>query len=271
MRIVVKLAGALLDDSNTVQNIARQIAEMAGQGHELLVVHGGGKIFTSTLKRMGIESQFVNGLRVTDRETRDVAVMVFGGLLNKRVAGAISAAGQASIGLCASDAGCFLADPMSLGETAGALGFVGYLTGVNLEFLESLWRAGILPVASCLGLGPDGEIYNINADHMAAACADYIHADRLIYLTDVAGVLDGANVMRDVSCGEIETLIRQNKVSGGMILKLEACKRALSAGVEQVSIVGGTSERGLLSAMDGQSFAGTRVLFTHPAAAGAQK
>ena len=118
------------------------------------MVHGGGKIFTATLKRMGIESQFVNGLRVTDRETRDVAVMVLGGLLNKRVAGAISAAGQPAIGLCASDAGCFLAEPMMHDEVIGGLGFVGYLTGVNVEFLESLWRAGIVPVASCLGLAP---------------------------------------------------------------------------------------------------------------------
>src|SRR5215831_11954685 len=125
MRVVIKLAGALLDDPKTVLNMARQIAQLAREGHELLVVHGGGRIFTSTLKRMGIESRFVNGLRVTDRETRDVAVMVFGGLLNKRVAGAISAAGQSAIGLCASDAGCFLAEPMTQNETAGALGFVG--------------------------------------------------------------------------------------------------------------------------------------------------
>ncbi len=232
MRMVVKIAGALLDDADAVRSLARQIAQLAQQGHELLVVHGGGKIFTATLKRMGIESRFINGLRVTDRETRDVAVMVLGGLLNKRMAGAVSAAGQPAIGLCASDAGCFLAEPMMHDEVVGALGFVGYLTGVNVEFLESLWRAGIVPVASCLGLGADGEIYNINADHMAAACAEYIHADRLIYMTDVAGVLDGTKVMKAVSCDEVEDLIRQHKVSGGMILKLEACKRALSAGVK---------------------------------------
>ncbi len=271
MRMVVKIAGALLDDAQSVQNLARQIAQLAQQGHELLVVHGGGKIFTATLKRMGIESRFVNGLRVTDRETRDVAIMVLGGLLNKRVAGAISAAGQPAVGLCASDAGSFLAEPMTQNDTAGSLGFVGYLTGVNVEFLESLWRGGVMPVASCLGLGADGELYNINADHMAAACAEYIHAARLIFLTDVAGVLDGTKVLQAVSCAAIEELIRQNKVSGGMVLKLEACKRALSAGVEQVRIVGGTGEGGLLSAANGENFAGTQVTFSYPAAAGAQK
>jgi acetylglutamate kinase len=268
MRMVVKIAGALLEDTNTVQSLARQIAQLAHQGHELLIVHGGGKIFTATLKRMGIESQFVNGLRVTDRETRDVAVMVLGGLLNKRVAGAISGAGQPAIGLCASDASCFLAEPMFHDEVPGSLGFVGYLTGVNLEFLETLWRNGIVPVASCLGLGADGEIYNINADHMAAASAEYVHAERLIYMTDVAGVLDGTKVLKAVSCEEVEDLIRVHKVSGGMVLKLEACKRALSAGVSQVRIVGGANETGLLSAANGGKGPGTRVTTAFPAIAG---
>jgi acetylglutamate kinase len=268
MRMVVKIAGALLDDADAVRSIARQIAQLAQNGHELLVVHGGGKIFTATLQRMGIQSEFINGLRVTDRETRDIAIMVMGGLLNKRMAGAVSASGQPAIGLCASDAGCFLAEPMMHQEVVGALGFVGYLTGVNVEFLETLWRSGIVPVTSCLGLGADGELYNINADHMAAACAEYVHADRLIYVTDVAGVLDGSKVLKAVSCAEIEELIRQHKVSGGMILKLEACKRALSAGVSQVRIVGGTTENGLLSAANGQKGPGTRVTPGYPAAEG---
>jgi acetylglutamate kinase len=260
MRLVVKLAGALLDNANTLASIARQIAALAQEGHELLVVHGGGKMFTATLERMGIESKFVAGLRVTDRQTRDVAVMVLGGLLNKRVAGAISQAGQPAVGLCAADAASFLAEPMMHDEVIGGLGFVGYLTGVNIEFLDSLWRAAVVPVAACLGLGADGEIYNINADHMAAAAAEFIHAERLIYLTDVAGVLDGEKVLKAVSTDEIEDLIRRHKVSGGMVLKLEACKRALAAGIAQVRIVGGESKNGLLSAANGGKGPGTRVL-----------
>jgi acetylglutamate kinase len=157
--MVIKIAGALLDDSKTIRSLAGQIAQLARDGHELLVVHGGGKIFTATLKDMGIESRFVNGLRVTDRQTRDVAVMVMGGLLNKRLSGAISAAGQPAVGITAPDASCFLAEPMIHEEVVGWLGYVGYLTGVNLPFLESLWQAKIIPVASCLGLGADGEIY----------------------------------------------------------------------------------------------------------------
>ena len=260
MRLLIKVAGALLEREETVNSLARQIAELSRAGHQLLVIHGGGKIFTSTLARMGIESRFVNGLRVTDRETRDAAVMVFGGLLNKRLAGAISLAGQPAVGISASDAACFLAEPMQLGDCEGSLGFVGYLTEVNLDFLQSLWRAGVVPVASCLALGADGEIYNINADHMAAAAAEFIRADRLIFLTDVAGVLDGEKVLRAVRGGEIEELIRHNKVSGGMILKLEAAKRALAGGVSEVRIVGGTSRRALLAATNGGRCPGTRVL-----------
>ena len=260
MRLVIKIAGALLDDEAAVRSLARQTAELAKAGHELLVIHGGGKIFTATLARMGMTSRFVGGLRVTDRETRDAAVMVFAGLLNKRLAGAISLAGQTAVGICASDAACFLAEPMFHEGDSGGLGYVGYLTGVNLEFLSSLWRAGIVPVACCLGLGSDGELYNINADHMAAAAAEYCHAERLIYLTDVAGVLDGEKVLDKVTGAEIEELIRHQKVSGGMVLKLEAAKRALAGGVRQVRIVGGTRPRALHSATNGVKGPGTRVL-----------
>lgn len=260
MRLLIKIAGALLDDDEVVLSLSRQIAELARTGHELLVVHGGGKLFTATLARMGIESRFVNGLRVTNRETRDAAVMVFAGLLNKRLAAAISLAGQPAVGISAADAACFLAEPMQINEQEGSLGYVGYLTEVNLDFLRSFWSGGIVPVASCLGLGADGELYNINADHMAAAAAEFIHADRLIFLTDVAGVLDGQKVLRAVHGEEIEDMIRRNKVSGGMILKLEAAKRALAGGVSEVRIVGGATPRALVAAANGGKSPGTRVL-----------
>jgi acetylglutamate kinase len=260
MRLVIKIAGALLESDEAVQAIARQITELTRAGHELLVIHGGGRIFTATLARMGIASRFVNGLRVTDRETRDAAVMVFAGLLNKKLAGAISLAGQPAVGIGATDAACFLAEPMQVNDHEGSLGFVGYLTEVNVDFLRSLWSAGLVPVASCMGLGADGELYNINADHMAAAAAEFVRADRLIFLTDVAGVLDGEKVLRAVRGTEIEDLIRRNKVSGGMILKLEAAKRALAGGVSEVRIVGGTQPKALLTAVSGTRSSGTRVL-----------
>lgn len=262
MRTVIKLAGALLEDDAVVRALAGQIAALAQEGHEVLVVHGGGRLFTATLQRMGIESKFVAGLRVTDRETRDVGVMVFAGLLNKRLAAAISAEGQPAVGISAADAKCFLAEPMVRNDVAGSLGFVGYLTSVNVPFLESLWREGLVPVAACLGLGSDNELYNINADHMAAACAEYLSADQLIYLTDVAGVLDGDKVLAAIACEEVERLVQSRVVSGGMVLKLEAAKRALEGGVREVRIVGGGSPDSLLLASRGNAdgFSGTRVL-----------
>lgn len=254
MRIVIKFAGALLEQP--LEAMALQVAALSRQGHELLVVHGGGRTFTNTLARLGIETRFVAGLRVTDRETRDVAVMILGGLLNTRLAAAISAAGQDAIGITAGDAGCFVARPLRSPE---GLGFVGELTGVNGPFFESLWRARLVPVAACLGLGEDGELYNINADQMAAAAAEYVMAERLIYLTDVAGVLDGASVLEAVECDQIERLVAAGTVSGGMVLKLEASRRALGAGVGEVRIVGGEVPGGLLAAAAGER-AGTRVL-----------
>jgi acetylglutamate kinase len=154
-------------------------------------------------------------------------------------------------------------------DVEGGLGYVGYLTSVNVGFLESLWKAKLVPVAACLGLGADNELYNINADHMAAACAEFIEADHLIYLTDVAGVLDGEKVLSAISCEEIDRLIYSRVVSGGMILKLEAAKRALQSGVSEVHIVGGNSAAAALSPSrfvpvpSKQSFSnlpGTRVL-----------
>jgi acetylglutamate kinase len=245
MKIVIKFAGALLEDELAMRGLACQVAALAREGHKLLVVHGGGRYFTSTLERMGLESKFVAGLRVTDRETRDAAVMVFAGLLNKRLAAAISAEGQPAVGISAADAQCFRAEPLVHNDITGGLGFVGYLTGLNSAFLESLWREGLVPVASCLGLGSDNELYNINADHMAAACAEYLAADQLIYLTDVPGVLDGERVLSEITCEEMERMVQSRAVTGGMVLKLEAAKRALEGGVRAVQILGGASPEAL--------------------------
>jgi acetylglutamate kinase len=249
MRLVIKFAGALLEDKAAVQSLAEQVAALAREDHEILIVHGGGRIFTTTLKRLGIESKFVSGLRVTDRETRDVAVMVFAGLLNKQLAAAISAAGQPAVGISAADAQCFTAEPLVHNDVQGSLGYVGYLTGLNTKLLNSFWNEGIVPVAACLGLGSDGELYNINADHMAAACAEYIEADQLVYLTDVHGVLDGETILSGIACEDIGNLVQRKIVSGGMVLKLEAAKRALEGGVHGVHIVGGTIPGGLLAAV----------------------
>jgi len=258
MRIVVKLAGALLEDEATVRSLAAQITELAAQ-HEVLVIHGGGRIFTATLAKMGVESKFFAGLRITDEPTRDAAVMVFAGLLGKRLSAAISSAGRPAVGICAADALCFPAEPMTLDGASADLGYVGYITGVNVRFLESLWREGIVPVAASLGAGAGGELFNVNADHMAAACAEFLGAQRLIYMTDVPGVLDGEAVIPKVHLDDVEEMIRTHRVTGGMVLKLEACRRAMEGGVAEICIVGGTAPGNLLAAADGVG-GGTRIL-----------
>jgi acetylglutamate kinase len=182
------------------------------------------------------------------------------------------------VGISAADAACFSAAPLVHNDVEGGLGFVGYLTAVKTSFLESLWREKLLPVAACLGLGTDGELYNINADHMAAAGAEFIGADHLIYLTDVAGVLDGERVLSAISSEQIDRLVHSRVVSGGMVLKLEAAKRALEGGVREVCIVGGNSAAAALApslfgAPAGKtSFSGlpgTRVLRSSPEQASA--
>jgi acetylglutamate kinase len=259
MKIVVKVAGVLLESAEGLENASQQIAQLAREGAQLLVIHGGGKAFTATLARMGITSRFVNGLRVTDGQTRDVAVMVLGGLLNKRLAAAVSGAGAPAVGLCAADALAFSAEPMVVEGEEGGLGYVGYLAGMNVEFIERLWQAGLVPVAASLGMGQDGELYNINADHMAAACAEYLHADRLLFLTDVPGVLDGEAVLENVNYSHVDELVRSGKVQGGMALKLEACRRALDAGVGEVRLVPGMAPGALTAAGRGEPGPGTRV------------
>jgi len=184
---------------------------------------------------------------------------VFAGLLNKRVSAAISAVGRPAVGICAADALCFQAERMTLDGAEADLGYVGYITGVNVGFLESLWHGGIVPVAACLGIGEDGQLFNVNADHMAAACAEFVGADALVYLTDVAGVLNGDAVVPELHLDDVEEMIRSHRVTGGMVLKLEACRRAMEGGVARVSIAGGETPRALTAVMEGAA-CGTRIV-----------
>ncbi len=260
MRIVVKLAGVLLEDHPCLDSLAGQIACLAAAGHELLVIHGGGRVFTSMLARMGIVSRFAGGLRVTDGPTRDAAIMVFAGLLNRRVTAAISRAGRPALGVCGADGSCFFALPLDSPAAPQRLGFVGRLVSVHVGFLSSLWRAGLVPVSPCLAADRSGELYNINADQMAAAAASLIAASHLVFLTDVPGVLDSGQVKSSLDVCEIEEGIRTGVISGGMIVKLEAAVGALAAGVSSVRIVGGSIPGALLAAASGDAAPGTQIL-----------
>jgi acetylglutamate kinase len=235
MRVVVKIGGAALDDPSTQRKCARAVRELAGDGHQVAVVHGGGRALTRTLKQFGQESEFVNGLRVTDRMARDVALMVLAGLVNKKVVAAIQAEGFPALGLSGGDGISFRARKQQ--SLSCDLGFVGEICWADSRWLELIWQNGGIPVLSSIALGFDGEYYNVNADQMAAACAAACHADALIFLTDVPGVKnrEGA-VIRYLSTDEVADLAAERVIGGGMLPKLEASKEALRQGVRRVRI-----------------------------------
>jgi acetylglutamate kinase len=185
---------------------------------------------------LGKKSDFVNGLRITDAETRDVALMVLAGMVNKGVVAAIVAAGNPAIGLCGGDGMSFRARKK---QTEGYdLGFVGEICSVEPRWMEAIWNEGGIPVISSLALGSDGEYYNVNADQMASACAIACHADTLIFLTDVAGVKDAdGSVMPWLKIKDVATMVKESVIGGGMLPKLEACGSALKKGVARVRIL----------------------------------
>ncbi len=235
MKIVLKIGGAALENAELVEQFCATVALLAKAGHQLLVVHGGGAALSRTLKELGIEPKFVNGLRVTDAKTRDVAVMVLGGLLNKQLAAAIHAAGQAAVGVCGSDLGICTARKKAMEQD---LGFVGEIASVDRKWVEFFWSNGAVLVMASLAQDAKGEFYNVNADEMASAIASACAADALIFLTDVPGVKDAAGqVLSRLGLREIEALHSEGTVSGGMVPKLDACKRALLAGVGSVRIL----------------------------------
>ncbi len=236
MKIVIKIGGAALEDKPTLARCVATVAGLARQGHRVALVHGGGKALTQLLQQLGRSSEFVHGLRVTDADTRDAAVMVLAGLLNKALVAEIAKTGLDAIGLCGGDGSIFRAEKRI---TPGLdLGFVGEICRVETRWLEVIWEQGGIPVLSSLALGMDGEYYNVNADQAAAACAIACHADQLVFLTDVSGVKDTTGaVLPLVSQAQIEALAASAVIGGGMLPKLDACKNAAAQGVGPVRIL----------------------------------
>ena len=206
MKYVVKLGGAGLEDSKLLEGCTRAIAELARDGNQVVVVHGGGLQLTRTLKALGKQSEFIDGLRVTDAETRDVALMVLAGRVNKGLVAALGALGQPAVGLSGGDGLVFRARKK---RTSPDLGFVGEIVASDPRWIEAVWQLNGVPVLCSMALGFDGEYYNINADEMAAACAIACHADALVFLTDVPGV-KGANgeVLRWLSIDQIAEMVK---------------------------------------------------------------
>jgi acetylglutamate kinase len=242
VRVLVKVGGALLDAPATQEPLAGQIAALARQA-ELVVVHGGGRQLTRHLSERGVQSRFVQGLRVTTPEVLDAVLHVLTGI-NQHFVAALNRAGARAVGLSGMDGRLVEAQPLD-----AALGSVGRVTHVDPALLHSLLGAGFLPVIACLAGDRAGRFYNVNADQLAAACAVAFQAEQLIFLTDVEGVLDAQGArLPQLTLAQSEALITAGTIHGGMLAKLRAAREALRGGVRQVRITAAFAAPGTLLA-----------------------
>ena len=258
MKYVVKLGGAGLENPTLLAGCTRAIADLARDGHQVAVVHGGGVQLTRMLKALGKQSEFINGLRVTDAETRDVALMVLAGKVNKSLVAALGALGQPAVGLSGGDGLIFRARKK---RTETDLGFAGEVAASDPRLLDAIWNLNFVPVLSSMALGFDGEYYNVNADEMAAACAVACHADTLVFLTDVPGVKGATGeVLRWLSIDQIAAMAKSAIITGGMLPKLGACREALLNGVKRVRILPAEAASSLPDLCSSRIAHGTEVM-----------
>lgn len=244
--VVVKYGGAAMKDSSLKDKVIRDIVFLSCIGMRPVVVHGGGPEINSWLDKLGIEPQFKNGLRVTDAPTMDVVEMVLVGRVNKELVSLINQAGGSAVGLCGKDGNLFKARP----EGQEGMGFVGEVTKVNTKLLESLANSGYIPVVSSVGEDENGQAYNINADTVAGELAAALGAEKLILLTDTAGILrdpkDPKTLIAKLKIQEARHLMDTGVVSGGMIPKVKCCVRSLAQGVHAAHIIDGRIPHALL-------------------------
>jgi acetylglutamate kinase len=258
MKFVVKLGGAGLENPTILDGCVHAIAELVRDGNQVAVVHGGGVQLTKTLKALGHPSTFDHGLRVTDEETRDAALMVLSGRINKKLVAALDLLGQPAVGLSGGDGLTFRARKK---KTEHDLGYVGEIAASDPRLLEAIWKLNSVPVLSSMALGFDGEYYNVNADEMAAACAIACSADALVFLTDVPGVKDATGaVLRWVSIDQIAEMTQSAVITGGMLPKLSSCRNALLNGVKRVRILPADAARVLPDLCSARVAQGTEVM-----------
>jgi acetylglutamate kinase len=249
--LVVKYGGHAMGEGGN--SFARDVVLLKQVGIHPIVVHGGGPQIGLMLKRLGIESRFVDGLRVTDAETMEVVEMVLAGTINKQLVAAINAEGGCAIGLTGKDGGLIEAKKVLRSKVEGDvrteidLGFVGEPQRVAAGVLETLQRSDIIPVIAPIGVGAGGETYNINADTVAGAVAAALKATRLLLLTDVAGVLDAdKRLLSEITAAVARRMIADGVIYGGMIPKVETCLDAVDGGVEAAVILDGRVPHALL-------------------------
>jgi acetylglutamate kinase len=265
---VVKYGGHAMGSPELQRDFAEDVVLLKAVGINPVVVHGGGPQIGAMLKRLGVESRFVDGLRVTDAETAQIAEMVLAGSINKEIVGWIGQAGGRAVGLSGKDAGFVTAEKVGRStpdklqgvERHVDLGFVGEPVGVDRRIIDTLSAADIIPVIAPIAIGADGHTYNINADTMAGAIAAALGAARLFMLTDVVGVLDKqGELLTDLTPARIAKLRADGTVTGGMIPKLDTCVAAVEGGVDAAVILDGRVPHGMLLEIFTRQGAGTLV------------
>ncbi|CCO07841.1 acetylglutamate kinase [Desulforamulus hydrothermalis] len=260
--IVIKYGGHAMINSRLKQAVMTDLVLMKYVGINPVVVHGGGPAITGMLQKLGIESRFVNGLRVTDASTMEVVEMVLG-KLNKEIVALLNRLGGRGVGLSGKDANLIIA-AKKLGKDRQDMGFVGQVAQVNPQLIETVVKEGYIPVIAPVGSGPAGESYNINADTVAGAVATALQADKLIILTDVEGILadrsDQTSLLSTIKVEEIPALIERGIIQGGMIPKVECCVNAIKGGVTTTHILDGRVPHAILLEVFTDKGIGTMVV-----------
>ncbi|MFN4196648.1 MAG: acetylglutamate kinase [Caldimicrobium sp.] len=267
--IVIKYGGHAMVDEELKKAFAKDIVLMKFVGIKPIIVHGGGPQISKVMEKMGIKPTFVEGQRVTDEETMNVVEMVLAGIVNKEIVSLITQAGGKAVGLSGRDGNLVEAEKMTLYKYVGEdrppeiidIGRVGKVKKVNPEILYTLIERDFIPVIAPVGIGPEGEAYNVNADLVAGAIAGSIAAEKLIYLTDVEGVKDKeGNLISTLYVEDIEDLIKCEVVKGGMIPKLKSARKAIKEGVKKVHIIDGRLPHSVLIELFTDEGLGTQVL-----------
>lgn len=253
--VVIKLGGHAMGSDEAMESFARDVVLLRQVGVNPVVVHGGGPMINAMLKKLNIQSEFVNGKRVTDAATVEVVEMVLSGVVNKRIVQEINRQGGKAVGLSGKDANLMICD-----QTNPDLGFVGTPTEMNPDLLRNLFAHDIIPVIAPLGAGREGETFNVNGDTAAGAIAAALKADRLLLLTDVSGVKNGeGEVLTELKAGQIREMIADGTIAGGMIPKTETALDALDNGVRAVVILDGRVDNAVLLELYTEHGAGSLI------------
>lgn len=260
-RVVIKYGGAAMVEDQLKEKVMQDIVLMKFVGMKPIVVHGGGPEINQMLKRLDIRSEFVNGLRVTDNKTMEIVEMVLGGKVNKEIVSGLNASGGCAVGISGKDGHLIEAEPI---DPSGQMGFVGQITQINPGIIETMIDNGYIPVIAPIGIGAEQETYNINADLVASAIAVAINADKLVLLTDVPGLLqdpdDPDSLISILAISEVEALVSDGTIAGGMIPKVGCCVESVKGGVGHTHIIDGRVPHSLLLEIFTRQGIGTMVV-----------